>query len=102
MDWQTVYNTCDTPRRIDLAGRMVGSRSWAAADVSLSFVAKDVTARRLIVIDTLDPVPGEGLDPVASDAMRQTLTNRQEQEAPQPLMAARTTAKVTTTKKTEA
>ncbi|WP_020393458.1 hypothetical protein [Kribbella catacumbae] len=101
MDWQTVYNTCDTPRRIDLAGRMVGSRSWAAADVSLSFVARDVTNRRLYIIETLDPVPGEGLDPAAADAMRETLAKRQEQGAPQTLMA-RTTAKATTTKKTEA
>jgi hypothetical protein len=101
MDWQTVYNNCDTPRRIDQAGHMVGSRSWAAADVSLSYVARDVSYERLLVIDTFDPVPGEGLDSSAADAMRETLTQRQAAEgAPQTLMAR--TAKATTTKKTEA
>jgi hypothetical protein len=103
MDWQTVYNPGDTPRRIDLAGHMVGSRSWASADVSLTLVAKDVASRRLLVIETLDPVPGEGLDPVAADAMRQTLLNREAAAAPQTMtMAAKTTARATTTSKTEA
>jgi hypothetical protein len=103
MDWQTIYNTCDTPRRIDLAGHMVGSRSWAAADVSLSFVKRDVDNGRFLIIETLDPVPAEGLDPAAADAMRDTLTQRQAAEGgTQTLMAARTTARATTTKKTEA
>ncbi|WP_053207947.1 hypothetical protein [Jiangella muralis] len=70
--WETLYNPGDTPRRRTADGRMIGARSWGTGDVESPVVAAAVAACRLLVVQTLDPVPATGVTRAAAAAMRET------------------------------